>query len=110
MDRRSFLATTVGAWAGWATGLFAPAKAPVPVEPLPDFVGPIPIRSDITVLPAYKPLQLGWVIYEEVGICIVNDYAVARVDVTANRTYWNRFRNWVRPIKTERLIGDKNAA
>jgi len=51
----------------------------------PDTVGAFPIRQDITVLPADDPkkLRLGWVIYEEVGIVIINDYAVAKVTVTA---------------------------
>lgn len=51
----------------------------------PDTVGAFPIRQDITVLPADDPkkLRLGWVIYEEVGIVIVNDYAVAKVEVTS---------------------------
>jgi hypothetical protein len=50
----------------------------------PDTVGAFPIRQDITVLPADDPkkLRLGWVIYEEVGIVIVNDYAVSRVNVS----------------------------
>ena len=48
-----------------------------------EYVGAFPIRQDITVLPADDPrhLRLGWVIYEEVGIVIVNDYAIARVEV-----------------------------
>lgn len=50
----------------------------------PDTVGAFPIRQDITVLPADDPkkLRLGWVIYEEVGIVVVNDYAISRVDVS----------------------------
>ena len=50
-----------------------------------EYVGAFPIRQDITVLPADDPkkLRLGWVIYEEVGIVIINTYAVARVIVTA---------------------------
>lgn len=53
--------------------LFAPA----------DNVGAFPVRQDITVLPADDPkkLRLGWVIYEEVGIVIINDYALAEVEV-----------------------------
>ena len=52
----------------------------------PDTVGVFPIRQDITVLPADDPvrLRLGWVIYEEVGIAIMNDYAVSLIDVTAS--------------------------
>lgn len=50
-----------------------------------DYVGAFPIRQDITVLPADDPkkLRLGWVIYEEIGIVVMNDYAVARVNVTS---------------------------
>lgn len=50
-----------------------------------EYVGAFPIRQDITVLPADDPkkLRLGWVIYEEVGIVIINGYAVAKVSVTA---------------------------
>jgi len=50
-----------------------------------EYVGAFPIRQDITVLPADDPkkLRLGWVIYEEVGIVVINDYATARVTVTA---------------------------
>jgi hypothetical protein len=50
-----------------------------------EYVGAFPIRQDITVLPADDPkkLRIGWVIYEEVGIVIINSYAVAMVQVTA---------------------------
>ncbi len=49
----------------------------------PDTVGAFPIRQDITVLPADDPkkLRLGWVIYEEIGVVVVNDYAVSRVNI-----------------------------
>lgn len=47
----------------------------------PETVGAFPIRQDITVLPCDDPkkLRLGWVIYEEVGIVVINDYAVSLV-------------------------------
>ena len=50
----------------------------------PDTVGAFPIRQDITVLPADDPkkLRLGWVIYEEVGIVVINDYAISLIVVT----------------------------
>jgi hypothetical protein len=50
-----------------------------------DYVGAFPIRQDITVLPADDPrkLRLGWVIYEEIGIVVINDYATAKVTVTS---------------------------
>jgi len=49
----------------------------------PENVGAFPIRQDITVLPADDPkkLRLGWVIYEEVGIAIINDYAISKIVV-----------------------------
>lgn len=48
-----------------------------------EFVGVIPVRQDITVLPADDPktLRLGWVIFEEIGIGVINDYSTARVVV-----------------------------
>lgn len=51
----------------------------------PDTVGAFPIRQDITVLPADDPakLRIGWVIYEEVGVAIINDYAISLIQVTA---------------------------
>lgn len=50
-----------------------------------EYVGAFPIRQDITVLPADDPkkLRLGWVIYEEIGIVVINDYAIGKVTVTA---------------------------
>jgi len=50
----------------------------------PDTVGAFPIRQDITVLPADDPkkLRLGWVIYEEIGIVVINDYAISLITVT----------------------------
>ena len=45
----------------------------------PEFVGIMPIRQDIEVLPADEPrqLKLGWVVSEEIGIGIVNPRGVA---------------------------------
>jgi len=50
-----------------------------------EYVGAIPIRQDITVLPADDPknLRLGWVIYEELGIVVINDYAIAKISLTS---------------------------
>jgi hypothetical protein len=49
-----------------------------------EYVGAIPVRQDITVLPADDPkkLRLGWVIYEELGIVVINDYAIAKIACT----------------------------
>ena len=48
-----------------------------------EFVGVMPIRQEITVIPADKPsrLRLGWVIYEEIGLTVVNPKGIARIDV-----------------------------
>jgi len=48
------------------------------------FVGAIPVRQDITVLPADDPkrLRLGWVVYEEVGFAVINDYSLSRCIVS----------------------------
>lgn len=47
------------------------------------FVGVMPIRQDISVLPADDPkkLRLGWVVYEELGIAAINDYAISRITI-----------------------------
>ena len=46
-----------------------------------EFVGAMPVRQDITVLPADDPkaLRLGWVIYEEIGVAVINDYSIAQI-------------------------------
>lgn len=46
----------------------------------PEFVGVMPIRQDIEVLPADEPkqLKLGWVVSEIIGIGIVNPRGVAK--------------------------------
>jgi hypothetical protein len=45
----------------------------------PEFVGVLPVRQDIEVLPADEPkqLKLGWVVSEVIGIGIVNPRGVA---------------------------------
>lgn len=50
-----------------------------------EYVGAFPIRQDISVLPANDPqkLRVGWVIYEDVGVVIINSYAVAKITVTS---------------------------
>jgi len=46
-----------------------------------EFVGVMPIRQDITVIPADMPwfMRLGWVIYEEIGIGVVNPRGVSQI-------------------------------
>lgn len=50
-----------------------------------EYIGAMPVRQDITVLPADNPkeLRLGWVIYQEIGIAILNDYACGKIDLIA---------------------------
>lgn len=49
----------------------------------PEFVGVMPIRQDIEVIPADEPreLKLGWVVSEIIGIAIVNPRGVAKAVV-----------------------------
>ncbi len=49
----------------------------------PETVGAFPVRQDITVLPADDPkkLRLGWIIYEEIGIVVINDYAISKINM-----------------------------
>lgn len=44
-------------------------------------VGAIPVRIDITVLPADNPRQtsVGWVLFEDIGIAVINDYATNKI-------------------------------
>jgi hypothetical protein len=72
----------------WTADIHVSSRMPsetVLVVASPDTVGAFPIRQDITVLPADDPkaLRLGWVIYEEVGVVIVNAYAVSKIEVTS---------------------------
>lgn len=48
------------------------------------FVGAMPIRQDITVLPAddTRRLRLGWVVYEELGFAVINDFALSKLIVS----------------------------
>ena len=48
------------------------------------YVGAIPIRQDITVIPADDPrrLRLGWVVYEELGFAIINDFSLSKILVS----------------------------
>ena len=72
----------------WTADIHVSSRMPtntVLVVANPENVGAFPIRQDITVLPADDPkkLRLGWVIYEEVGIAIINDYAISKITVQA---------------------------
>jgi hypothetical protein len=68
----------------WTADILISKKVPlntVYVLADPEFVGVMPIRQDIQVIPADKPeeLRLGWVIYEEIGLGIVNSMAVSKI-------------------------------
>lgn len=51
----------------------------------PEFVGVMPIRQDIEVIPADDPreLKLGWVVSEIIGISIINPRGVAKAVISA---------------------------
>jgi len=55
----------------------------------PEYVGVMPIRQDLNVIPADKPekLRLGYVVFEEVGVSVVNARAVARISITGRTAY-----------------------
>ena len=48
------------------------------------FVGAMPIRQDITVLPAddTRRLRVGWVVYEELGFAVINDFSLSKILVS----------------------------
>jgi hypothetical protein len=83
---------TTGLWGHLYTAdLHVSSRMPndhVLVVASPDTVGAMPIRQDVTVLPADDPkkLRLGWVIYEEIGIVVCNDYAVSKIYVDSGST------------------------
>ncbi len=49
-----------------------------------EFVGVMPIRQEITVIPADKPnrLRLGWVVYEEIGVSVPNGKGIAQITIS----------------------------
>lgn len=70
----------------WTADILISKKVPqntVYVLADPEFVGVMPIRQDIQVIPADKPeqLRLGWVIYEEIGLAVVNSMSIAKITV-----------------------------
>jgi len=71
----------------WTADILISKKVPlntVYVLADPEFVGVMPIRQDIQVIPADKPeeLRLGWVIYEEIGLAVVNGMAIAKITIS----------------------------
>ena len=70
----------------WTADILISKKVPlntVYVLADPEFVGVMPIRQDIQVIPADEPqkLCLGWVIYEEIGAAILNAMGVAKIQL-----------------------------
>jgi hypothetical protein len=70
----------------WTADILVSKKVPqntVYVLADPEFVGVMPIRQDIQVIPADKPeeLRLGWVVYEEIGLAVVNAMGVAKITI-----------------------------
>lgn len=70
----------------WTAEILISKKVPentVYVLADPEFVGVMPIRQDIQVIPADKPeeLRIGWVVYEEIGMSVVNAMAVSKIKI-----------------------------
>lgn len=70
----------------WTADILISKKVPLNTVYIladPEFVGVMPIRQDIQVIPADKPedLRLGWVIYEEIGLAVVNSMAVSKIEI-----------------------------
>lgn len=69
----------------WTADILISKKCPVNkvfVLADPEFVGVMPIRQDIQVIPADEPktLRLGWVVYEEIGAAVINNMAVTMIE------------------------------
>ena len=70
----------------WTAEIIISKKVPrdtVYVLADPEFVGVMPIRQDIQVIPADIPskLRCGWIVYEEVGFTVVNAQSVAKITI-----------------------------
>ena len=59
----------------------------------PEFVGVIPIRQDVNVVPADKPekLRIGFVVYEELGFTVTNDRGVSKLELGTPKTPFTPF-------------------
>lgn len=71
----------------WSAEILLSKKVPlntVYVLADPEFVGVMPIRQDIQVIPAddTRRLRVGWVVYEEIGMSIVNAMSVAKIKIS----------------------------
>ena len=58
----------------------------------PEFVGVMPVRQDVEVLPADEPrqLKLGWVVNEIIGVGVVNGRAIACGNKTGAYDYYGQ--------------------
>ena len=70
----------------WTADILLSKKVPlntVTVCADPEFVGVMPNRQDIQVIPADIPerLRIGWVVYEEIGMAVVNAMGISKVTI-----------------------------
>ena len=70
----------------WSAEILLSKKVPlntVYVLADPEFVSVMPIRQDIQVIPAddTRRLRVGWVVYEEIGMSVVNAMSVAKIKI-----------------------------
>nr|DAE79805.1 MAG TPA: major capsid protein [Caudoviricetes sp.] len=71
----------------WTADVLVSKKVPLNTIYLladPEFVGVMPIRQDIQVIPAddIRNLRIGWIVYEEIGLSVVNAMSVAKIQIT----------------------------
>lgn len=70
----------------WTAQILISKKVPlntVYVLADPEFVGVMPIRQDINVIPADDPknLRIGWIVFEEIGCAVVNSMSCAKIQI-----------------------------
>ena len=70
----------------WSAEILLSKKVPlntVYVLADPEFVGVMPIRQDIQVIPAddTRRLRVGWVVYEEIGMSVVNALSFEKIKI-----------------------------
>ena len=64
--------------------LYAVNNSPSVTYTPAEYVGKFPVKQEVKILPADDPkkLKLGWCIYEEIGVVIINEAAIAKVKIS----------------------------
>ena len=82
--REMILAGRLGAL--WGTQISVSASVPhgrIYLSSEPTFTGVMPVREDISVLSADSPPSVGWSVFEQIGVAIVNPLSVASVTTSS---------------------------